>query len=91
METVAVVRSKYCGKSQLDVPGVIDHGNDIGEGQVQLLLADGGVCGPGEVTAEASEVNRRWVSQVRISDNNVLCCRHSTMLVSTSDMFSCSL
>ena len=57
METVAVVRSKYCGESELNVPGVIDRGNDIGEGQVQLLLADVGVCGPGEVTAEAAEVN----------------------------------
>ena len=69
METVAVVRSKYCGKSELNVPGVREQGHDIGERQVQLLLADGGVCGPGEVTAEASEVNRCWVSQVRISDD----------------------
>ena len=69
METVAVVRSKYCGKSQLDVPEVRNHGNDIGEGQLELLLADGGVGGPGEVTAEAPEVNRRWVFQVRISDD----------------------
>ena len=69
METVAVVRSKYCGESKLDVPGVREQGHDIGEGQVQLLLADGGVGGPGEVTAEAPEVNRRWVSQVRISDD----------------------
>ena len=68
MDTVAVVRSKYCCESKLNIPGVIDHGDDIGEGQVELLLADGGVGGPGEVTAEAPEVNRRWVSQVRISD-----------------------
>ena len=57
METVAVVRSKYCGKSQLNVPGVREQGHDIGEGQLQLLLADGGVGGPGEVTAQAPEVN----------------------------------
>ena len=69
METVAVVRSKYCGESQLNVPRVREQGQDIGEGQLQLLLADGGVGGPGEVTAEAPEVNRRWVSQVRISDD----------------------
>ena len=62
METVAVVRSKYCGKSELNVPGVIDHGQDIGQGQLPLLLADGGECWPGEVTSEAPEVNRLWVS-----------------------------
>ena len=72
METVAVVRSKYCGESELNVPGVIDRGNDIGEGQVQLLLADGAVGGPGEVTAQTPEVNILRISQVRISDNNVL-------------------
>ena len=59
METVAVVRSEYCGESQLNVPRVREQGQDIGEGQLQLLLADGGVGGPGEVTAEAPEVNRR--------------------------------
>ena len=68
METVAVVRPKYCGKSELNVPGVIHHGHDVGEGQLPLLLADGGEAWPGEVTHEAPVVNRLWVSQIRISD-----------------------
>ena len=68
METVAVVRPKYCGKSELNVPGVIHHGHDVGQGQLPLLLADGGECWPGDVTHEAPEVNRLWVSQVRIPD-----------------------
>ena len=62
MDTVTVVRSKYCSESELNVPWVIDHGHDIGQGQLPLLLADGGECWPGEVTHEAPEVNRLWVS-----------------------------
>ena len=72
METVAVVRSKYCGKSELNIPGVIDHGHNICQGQLPLLLADGGECWPGEVTHEAPEVNRLRVSQIRISDKEVV-------------------
>ena len=53
METVAVVRSEYCSESELNVPGVREHSHDIGQGQVQLLLADGGELRPGEVTHEA--------------------------------------
>ncbi len=68
METVAVVRPKYCGKSELNVPGVRDHGHYVGQGQLSLLLTDGGDCWPGQVTPEAPEVNRLWDSHIRISD-----------------------
>ena len=50
VETVAVVRPESRGESELDVPGVREHGHDIGQGQGPLLLADGGVAGPGQVT-----------------------------------------
>ena len=53
MEAVAVLRSEYCGQAELYVSGVREHGDDIGQGQVQLLLADGGELRPGEVTHEA--------------------------------------
>ena len=68
MEAVAVVRPERCGESELDVPGVREHAHDVGQGQVQLLLADGGVGGPGDVTAEAARVNRLGSSEIRISD-----------------------
>ena len=68
METVAVMRSKYCSESELNVPGVRDHGHDIGQGQLPLLLADGGECWPGEVTHQTPEVNRLRGRQIRISD-----------------------
>ena len=71
METVAVVRSESRGEAELDVPGVREHGHDIGQGQLKLLLADGGVAGPGEVTAEAATVQRLWISKVRISDDKM--------------------
>ena len=68
VETVAVVRPESRRKSELDVPGVREHGDDIGQGQGQLLLADGeGVTGPGDVTAAAPEMNRLGVSQIRIT------------------------
>ena len=51
MKTVAIVRPKSRGEGKLNVPGVREHGDDIGQGQVQLLLTDGGVLRPGEVTA----------------------------------------
>ena len=66
METVAVVRPESRGEAELNVPGVREHGHDIGQGQLKLLLADGGVAGPGEVTAEAASVNRLWIRQVSI-------------------------
>ena len=53
METVAVVRSEYCGQAELYVPWVREHGHDIGQGQCELLLADGGELRPGEVTHKA--------------------------------------
>ena len=53
MKTVAVVMPEYCGQCELNVPGVREHGDDIGQGQVPLLLADGGELWPGEVTHEA--------------------------------------
>ena len=53
METVAVVRPESRGEAELNVPGVREHGHDIGQGQLQLLLADGGELRPGEVTHEA--------------------------------------
>ena len=67
VETVAVVRPESRGESELDIPGVREHGDDIGQGQGPLLLTDGGVAGPGEVTAEAPSVNRLRVSQIGIS------------------------
>ena len=71
METVAVVRPESRGEAELNVPGVTEHGHNVGQGQLQLLLADGGVAGPGKVTAEAAIVNRLWISQVRISDDKM--------------------
>ena len=71
MKAVAVVRPESCGEAELNVPGVTEHGHDVGQGQLQLLLADGGVAGPGEVTAEAAIVHRLWISQVRISDDKM--------------------
>ena len=46
VKTVAVVRPESCGESELNVPGVREHGDDIGQGQVQLLLTDRGEAGP---------------------------------------------
>ena len=69
VEAVTVVRPESSGESELNVPGVREHGDDIGQGQVQLLLADGGIAGPGEVTAQAPIVNRLRSSQIRISCN----------------------
>ena len=43
VETVAVVRPESRGESELDVPGVREHGDDIGQGQGPLaerLLAE---------------------------------------------------
>ena len=71
MKTVAVVRPKSRGEGKLNVPGVREHGDDIGQGQVQLLLTDGGVAGPGEVTAQAPSVNRLRISQIRISGDKM--------------------
>ena len=71
MKTVAVVRPKSRGESELNVPGVREHGDDIGQGQGQLLLTDGGVAGPGEVTAQAPSVNRLRSSQIRISGDKM--------------------
>ena len=53
MEAVAVVRPEYRGEAELDVPGVTEHGHGVGQGQLQLLEADGGELRPGEVTHEA--------------------------------------
>ena len=53
VEAVAVVRPEYRGKAELDVLGVTEHGHGIGQGQLQLLEADGGELRPGEVTHEA--------------------------------------
>ena len=71
VETVAVVRPESRGKAELDVPGVREHGHDVGQGQLHLLLTDGGILRPGEVTAEAPVVHRLWLSQVRISRKEI--------------------
>jgi len=43
----------------IDVPGVREHYDDMGQGQVQLLLAYGDrVTGPDDVTAATPEMNR---------------------------------
>ena len=57
MEAVAVVRPKYRGEAELDVPGVREHGHDVGQGQLQLLGANVGEGWPGEVTHKAPGVN----------------------------------
>ena len=72
METVAIVRPKSRGEGELNVPGVREHGHDVGQGQLKLLLADGGVAGPGQVTAEAASINRLGGSQIRISVNDLI-------------------
>ena len=69
VEAVTVVRSESCGQSKLNVPGIREHSDDIGQGQGQLLLADGGVARPGEVTSQTPIVNRLRSSQIRISCN----------------------
>ena len=53
MKAVAVVWPEYCGEAELDIPGVREHGHGVGQGQLQLLRADGGELRPGEVTHEA--------------------------------------
>ena len=58
METVAVVGPENRSEGELDVPGIREHCHDIGQGQLLLLLADGGVAGPGQVTAQAASINR---------------------------------
>ena len=57
MEAVAVVGPEYRGEAELNVPRVREHSHGIGQGQLQLLEADGGEGGPGEVTHEAPGVN----------------------------------
>ena len=57
MKAVAVVRPEYRGEAELDIPGVREHGHGVGQGQLQLLGADGGELRPGEVTHEAPGVN----------------------------------
>ena len=71
METVAVVRPESRGEAELNVPGVTEHGHDVGQGQLQLLLTDGGILRPGEVTHEAPSVHRLWLSQVKISRKEI--------------------
>ena len=67
METIAVVRSEYGGQTELDVPGVTEHGHDVGQGQVQLLLTDRGEAGPAQVTAEAPLIHRVRAGQLCVS------------------------
>ena len=67
VEAVAVLGPEYRGETELDVPGVAEHGHGVGQGQLQLLGADGGELRPGEVTADTAVMNRLGISQVRIS------------------------
>ena len=71
VEAVAVVRPESCSEAELDVPGVTEHGHDVGNRQLQLLLADRGILRPGEVTFETPSVHRLWLSQVRISRKEI--------------------
>ena len=71
METVAVVRPESRGEAELNVPGVTEHGHNVGQGQLQLLLADRGILRPGEVTFETPSVHRLWLSQVKISRKEI--------------------
>ena len=57
MQTVAAVRSKYSGQSKFNIPRVREYGQNIGQGKIKLLLADGGVGRPGEVAAETADMN----------------------------------
>ena len=67
METIAVVRSEYGGQTELDVPGVTEHGYDVGQGQVQLLLTDRGEAGPAQVTAEAPLKHRIRTGKISVA------------------------
>ena len=59
VETVAIMRPESRGECELYVPGVREHYDDMGQGQVQLLLAYGDrVTGPDDVTAATPEMNR---------------------------------
>ena len=71
VETVAVMRPESRGEAELDVPWVTEHGHDVGQGQLQLLLADGAILRPGEVTFETPSVHRLWLSQVKISRKEI--------------------
>ena len=67
MKAVAVVRSEYGGQTELDVPGVTEHGHDVGQGQVQLLPADRGEAGPAQVTAEAPLKHRVRTGKISVA------------------------
>ena len=66
METVAVVRTESRGEAKLNVPGVREHGHGVGQRQLQLLRADGGVGGPGEVTGQAPLIHGPGAGQLRV-------------------------
>ena len=67
MKAVAVVRSEYGGQTELDVPGVTEHGHDVGQGQVQLFPADRGEAGPAQVTAEAPLKHRVRTGKISVA------------------------
>ena len=81
VETVAVVRSEYGGQTELDVPGVTEHGHDVGQGQVQLFPADRGEAGPAQVTAEAPLIHRSRVGQLGISEGSELYNRYCSLMI----------
>ena len=57
MDAVAVVGSEDGGEAQLQVAGVAEGGDHIGEAQLPLLAADGAVARPLQVAGEAALVH----------------------------------
>ena len=66
VKAVAVVRPEYRGKAKLNVPGVREHSHGVGQGQLQLLEADGGELRPGEVTHEAPLIHWPGTGQLSV-------------------------
>lgn len=71
VKAVAVVGPEYRGETELDVPGVAEHGQGVGQGQLQLLGADGGELRPGEVTPEAPLIHRPGAGMLSVPGDNM--------------------
>ena len=57
MDAVAVVWSEDGGEAQLQVAGVAEGGDHVGEAQLPLLAAHGAVARPLQVAGEAALVH----------------------------------
>ena len=71
VKAVAVVGPEYRGETELDVPGVAEHGQGVGQGQLQFLGADGGELRPGEVTPEAPLIHRPGAGMLSVPGDNM--------------------